>query len=180
MTSPFRESRRRHAAVLGALGAATGVATGLILELADQLAYGEAVARIGPGLVFGVVLGGYLHWTVARSPARWLAVAVLAAVSWNLAVPAAVRVYEWTDAFLYAGFAGGVIGAAIVAGAVAVLYAPLRRWRPLALAIGLGTLTGALLGDDPWDVWDEAYDLYVVWQACVAASIGWAIPRRTS
>jgi hypothetical protein len=164
--------RHRHAAALGVLGAASGVVTGLIFE---SEVGGELVGRLGPALIFGAIIGGYVQFTLRSSHIRLAILLLFTIVSWNLAIQTAVEVYEQTDHMRIAGIVGGFVGALVVAGAAALLNPALRRARPLVLLVFLGTLTGALLGQDAWNIWDGEYDLFVVWQACVAGSIGMAI-----
>ena len=89
---------------------------------------------------------------------------------------------------LLTGFLAGIVGAAVTVLSCALVVPSLRRVAPIGLTIVVGGLCGLLLYPflggwpipDGWpilDGWDDAYSLIVlfpVWQASIAACLGWA------
>lgn len=186
----FRQGRR-DALVLAVIGIASGVVTALVQPF-DGLIYGtvrdmltepwsnawEFVAVLGPGFLFGGLLGWWIHRTHQASVLRWLALTVAGIASWYLAVSGAIRVDEWIPAqssqYALPGLAGGLIGAAVVLAAAALLYPFARQWKPGLAMLVLGTAFGAILHV-------EEIVLFPLWQAAVAACLGVALhAARTS
>ena len=76
-----------------------------------------------------------------------------------------------------AGLAGGFVGSAVMALGIGLLPAGPRdvaAWLPM---LAIGTLAGTLLAVDSALDLDLTSVLYPVWQAGVAAGLGWALQR---
>ena len=86
---------------MGSIGLATGIATtlinpftgpvdALVKELVEASAVGSFawkwVATLGPGALFGLAVGGYLHWRYRASLTRWVLLVVLSVGSWIIAI----------------------------------------------------------------------------------------------
>ena len=181
---------------MGALGLATGVATtlinpftgpvdALVKEFVQSSALGSFawrwLATLGPGVLFGLAIGGYLHFRYRRSAIRWAALIGLSTASWLIAILATVAI---TRAPLEAvpvapehflrwlpGFVGGMIGAGLLAALMAGLYRFFRGPRPVLAMIVAGALAGVPL------FYEGFLITFPLWQCAVAATIGWALGR---
>ena len=186
----------REALSLGGLGFATGVATtlinpftgpvdALVKEFVETSAVGSLawkwLATLGPGALFGIVIGGYLHFRFRPSVARWVALAAMSIGSWLIAILATVAISRVPletiplPAELYLrwvpGFVGGLVGAGLLAGLMSALYPFFRGPRPVLVTITAGGLAGVPLFYEGFLV------TFPLWQFAVAAAIGWALGR---
>ncbi len=186
----FREGRR-DALVLAVIGVGSGVVTvfmqpfqGLIYDAVREMLtkpwsnVWETVAGLSPGFLFGGLLGWWIHRTHQKSFLRWIVITVGGTASWYLAVLGAVLVngsiLMGTPNYALPGLAGGLIGAAVLLAAAALVYPFARQWKAGLAILVLGTVLGAILHV-------ETIVLFPLWQAAVAACFGVALhAARTS
>jgi hypothetical protein len=180
---------RREALVFACLGAVSGVATaliqpfgGLLFEPVKEIAASskslrliwEVIGTFAPGLLFGALIGWWIHRTQVRSLLRWIGFAVATTVSWYAAIYGAIEVDGWfaysDPRYAVPGLAGGLIGSLITALGAAALYPFARRYGIVLAMVIMGTGAGALLHA-------ERLVLFPVWQAAVAACLGIALHR---
>ncbi|MCZ6763447.1 MAG: hypothetical protein O7C63_00780 [Alphaproteobacteria bacterium] len=198
MTAGGHTTARYEVAGFAGIGLATGIVTmfiqpfgGLAGPALEDLAGDvrwldslfEFVAAWGPGFVFGAALGAWIARRGPRSVWRWLGFTAASTGSWYAGVTAAIRATDFVPAGagdlaepLISGFAGGLVGAAIVAAGAALCYPFARRIATVAAITAVGAVAGLLLA--------AGYDngphlLFPVWQTLVAALIGAAATRRT-
>ena len=187
----------RETLTLGFIGLATGIATtlinpftgpvdALVKEFAEGSPLGSLawkwLATLGPGAIFGVAVGGYLHWRYRTSVIRWMILIAFSVGSWVIAIFATVAITRPPfDAlplppgpYLRAlpGLVGGLIGAGILAALMSGLYPFFRGVRPVLVTLFVGALAGAPLYYEGFVV------TFPLWQCAVAASIGWALGRN--
>ena len=175
-----------NAAKLAVLGAISGALSWLLVDVSDSgslkfdlESYGVMVLPIAvyPGLVFGLLIGGYLR---LRTGIRWLRAIgyVLAA---GLAYFAAFHVAFYiinsvsddggqTLAYVVSGVPAGLVGSLLLGLATKyLLRVPARL--VMGLPVVVGTVGGALLAlgsaDDRWGF----LAFYVLWQAAYGASL---------
>ena len=188
----------RNAAIMGLLGLATGLVTALInpftgqvnalvRQFAAEAGWGtdawQAVATFGPGLLFGGVIGAWLHFRHKRSLWRWGLFAALTTASWVAAIFAAATLanapLEWLpkswgpNLRWLPGIAGGVVGAAFVAVTLALLYPAFRRATAILSILVVGALAGLPLFYQGFVV------TFPLWQASVALAIGYGLDRAS-
>ena len=186
----------RNAAIMGLLGLTTGLVTVLINPFTGQVnalvrqfmaeaGWGadiwQAVATFGPGLIFGVVIGAWLHFRHRRSLWRWGLFAALTTASWVAAIFAAASLanapLEWLpkswgpNLRWLPGIAGGMVGAAFVAATLALLYPALRRVSAILSILLVGGLAGLPLFYQGFVV------TFPLWQASVGIAIGFGLDR---
>lgn len=186
----------RETLILGCIGLATGIATTLInpftgpvdtlvKEFVEASALGSFawkwIATLGPGALFGLAVGGYLHWRYRASITRWALLVALSVGSWVIAILATVALLRAPlealslppGAYLRAlpGLVGGLAGAGILAALMAGLYPFYRGARPALVTLAAGALAGVPLYYEGFLV------TFPLWQCAVAASIGWALGR---
>ena len=170
----------------GALvGAVSGVVAAVVMFMPEALglqpdasvtiAGAELVfspLTLGPGLTFGLILGGALR---GRGIVSWRYSAFVAATmfSYFAAVHLAIDVLvNVLDNIVLVGMAAGAIGATLLALPAAGLLPDLRRPAPLAAMIAAGTLLGATLYFPiAWENFFGWLFLYVPWQAGFTAAM---------
>jgi hypothetical protein len=182
--------------MLGLIGLATGIATTLINPftgpidaLVKEFVEGSPLgsfawkwlATLGPGALFGLAVGGYLHWRYRASVVRWLVLIVFSTSSWLIAILASLAITRAPfdalsippGAYLRTlpGLVGGLVGAGILAALMSALYPFFRGARPVLVTLVTGALAGVPLFYEGFLV------TFPLWQCAVAASIGWALGR---
>ena len=132
-----------------------------------------------PGPLFGLVIAfGLYRW----GKVSWWA-AVLALVVTLGAWIAAVRGFHIvTDDAARNIYLGGLVAGAIDAAGTmlggAITLPSLRRLPDWLLTVGVGAVAGLLVGPAARMPDDSFLPLFLVWQAAVAACIGYALTRR--
>lgn len=188
----------RNAAIMGLLGLATGLVTAfinpftgqvnaLVQQFTAEAGWGSdawlAVATVGPGLLFGAVIGAWLHFRHQRSLWRWGLFAGLTTASWVAAIFAAASLanapLEWLpeswgpNLRWLPGIAGGLVGAAFVAVTLAALYPALRLVTAVLSVLVVGGLAGLPLFYQGFVV------TFPLWQAAVGVAIGYGLDRAS-
>lgn len=168
---------RRRIAWLAGLGVISGLASTYAPETAEKFMILEV--PLFQGLVFGLVIGfGLYRWGNASRVSALLAL-VVTIVAWI----AAVRGFFWiTDdgqTSLYLGaLVAGAIGAAGTILGGALTHKRLRDPISWILTVGVGAIAGLLVVPEARSVEQDFLLLFVVWQAAVAACIGYALTRQ--
>jgi hypothetical protein len=178
---------RHPAAVLGALGAVSGVLSAAVPGPAvgtDTLPANLGLYMVLAGFWFGLVTGfGVFRYASATSAAvsgvllgTWLAweVAVNVAVQLDENVLEAAGLPEPERTYI-SGFIAGEIGA-VLTWAAAAWFSPRLRQGQTAILMGIvGSLFGLLL---PLSIeHDTTALLFMPWQAAVAATLGWFLAQ---
>jgi hypothetical protein len=148
-----------------------------------------------PGIYFGIVLCiGVFLWE-KKGPIELAVVLVGVIIAWILAWRTALSVHDFLNQFhagdipdsrkfpyifAIAGMLSGLVGSLGTVIAVSLVSPDFREHSDWLRTIALGTLAGALLhfGDAPNGTF---LPLFIVWQAAVAASIGYGLfisPKR--
>lgn len=162
---------------LSGLGLISGLLSSIGFEAAEHVKV--LGVPIYPGLLFGLVIAFGVHrW----GKASWWA-AVLALVVTVAAWIAAVRGFEAVTDDLprniyLGGLVAGAIGAAGTMLGGAITLPALRRLPDWLLTIGVGAVAGLLVGFDERMLDAYFLPLFLVWQAAIAACIGYALTRR--
>lgn len=184
-----------------AFGLATGVVTtfiqpfsGLLTDLIEAVLgrFGSAyledplgwVFFLAPGLIFGAVIGWRIFAAENQhthlSVVRWMLLAIAFAASWYVGIFSALRIGEFLpidpEDYLLMGPIGGFVGAAVIAVSTAALYPFARTLKTAVSIIAAGTLAGVLLHVNI----AAPHILFPVWQAVVAASLGWSLQSSRS
>jgi hypothetical protein len=172
---------------IAAAGILTGLLTPLLPTLIDRLVRAPGDFRLALVAVPFAILVGILVRRFTLN-AWWTAFA--AAVFTMAAFVCAVNAAIWVDGQvgdvakavrnICAGLAGGLIGSAVMALGISLLPAGPRdvaAWLPM---LAIGTVAGTLLAVDSALDLDLTSVLYPVWQAGVAAGLGWALQRPTA
>uniref|UniRef100_Q07TN4 Uncharacterized protein n=1 Tax=Rhodopseudomonas palustris (strain BisA53) TaxID=316055 RepID=Q07TN4_RHOP5 len=168
--------------------AGAGLTTGLItplLQLAiDRIDVPPGGFRVALMAVPFAVLVSALVWRAGR---RWWT-ALLAALITMVAFVCAVNSAILVDSLSFdagktirnalAGFAGGFVGAALMALGLTPLPGIRAAWGPWAVMVAFGTLAGALLALDHAVGFDVFSFLFPVWQSVVGVCLAVALHRR--
>lgn len=157
---------------LAGLGWLSGMVTHVTLLF--QLG-GPIVGFIVPGVVLGLVLGLWLYRHSLATALQCGLLVVIVGIAWAAAYWLSVSVASDMKNMLMVGLFGGFIGATLMVIGAALLFTYYRKTRWAALTILLGMALGMLLAvsfeDKPWSF---LMPLFVVWQAAMAASFGYA------
>lgn len=195
-------SAQQRALIMAALGVGSGLLStvlGADVEIGRIFGYPTL-----PGFYFGVVLaiGAWLFAT--RSPLALVVIFVATIVAWVIALQIAIWVNlsldeitktgtglaAGTRAFWImatSGLCGGLTGGLLTAAAVASVCKDFRRRENFVRAIIIGGVAGLLLvffdDNKGWapvalPSHQQLLPLYVVWQAAVAATVGYGLLRR--
>lgn len=157
-------SRIHPTIALGSCGAGTGVINWLIYVSDSEFA-SEFL-----GLIFGFVVAVCLYYLYRLTAARMVVVFLLFGLSWQMAIRFAFETYDYFNNMMVVGIFSGAIGAFVLAAGFAALYPQFRRPSHIMRTITIGAVAGMILGVKP-DF--GAIALFVVWQASVAASLGY-------
>jgi hypothetical protein len=132
-----------------------------------------------PGVWFGLVLvAGTALWATSRKLALF-AVFVTTNLGWWGGFQASVFLYPYVQDFsvlpaVLSGMAGGLIGSALTVSGIADACPGFRTRTNWTRTLAVGSLAGILL--EGIDIGSgSALPLLLVWQAAVAASIGWGL-----
>ena len=152
-------------------------------------------APLLPGIYFGIVLCiGVFLWE-KKGPLELAVVLVGVIIAWILAWRTALSVHDFLNQFhageipdsrkfpyifAIAGMLSGLVGSLGTVIAVSLVSPDFREHSDWLRTIALGTVAGALLhfGDAPNGTF---LPLFIVWQAAVAASVGYGLfisPKR--
>lgn len=178
------ESTAKSLLVIAAGGVLSGLVTPLTPRLIDGIVGGSGNFRMALVAVPFAVL---VFFVVRRCSANPVWAALIAGIVTMIAFVCAVNAAIFIDAQAYgaakvmrnilAGFAGGFVGAGIMALAIALLPAGPRNaalWMRMLLT---GTLAGALMAVDSALDLDLVSVLYPVWQAAVAVRLAMVLQR---
>jgi hypothetical protein len=159
-----------------ALGLASGIAVSFVYVL-------EPIWReLSVGVVFGLVIAGYLLYLRLADPLRAAIYAALTVGAWFVAERTAVEVFgqlPGKDVFfsfkgLATGLVGGLVGAFLLALAGALLF-PFYRRPGLGLAtLATGGAAGMLIA--LIDITDSGLVLFPPWQAAIAYCLARGLP----
>jgi hypothetical protein len=161
------------AAALAALALLSGLLSDVTLGWLDR------PFPVLPGVWFGLVLvAGVALWATSRKLAL---VVVFAAINlaWWGGFQASVFLYPYVQDLsalpaVLSGMVGGLIGSAITVAGVAYACPSLGTRTTWTRTLAAGSLAGILL--EGIDIGNgSALPLLLVWQAAVAASIGWGL-----
>jgi hypothetical protein len=171
----------RAAITLGVLGVVSGLLTNFISW--DLLSIGGT--SLLPGVLFAlVVVYGVYAW-VAKNVAQLVIVFVLTVLAWVAAWNTAILIFEFLDrpnpgrpsisTLVLTGLIAGFVGALITTIAVSVPSKAFREIRNWGRVLLFGAIAGLLvvLSDSGLDEKIAMLPLFVVWQAGVAALIGY-------
>ena len=162
---------------LAGLGALSGLLSSIAPEAVEHIKI--LGVPVYPGSLFGLVIAfGVYRW----GKASWW-VAVLALVVTLAAWIAAMRGFyavtgDATSNIYLGGLVAGAIGAAGTMLGGAITLPALRRLPEWLLTVGVGAVAGLLVGFDERILGASFLPLFLVWQAAVAACIGYALTRR--
>ncbi len=162
---------------LAGLGLMSGLLTNFPPAAAEHVTAFDV--PIHPGVLFGLVIAfGIFRWGGASWWAALLAL-LFTAVAWIVAMRGFLAVTGDATRSIYLGaLVAGAIGAAgtMLGGAIAL--PSLRRLPDWLLTIGVGAVAGLLVVRSAQMPDDNLLPLFLVWQAGVAACIGYALTRR--
>ncbi len=157
---------------------------------------------VHPGFLFGLVIALGVWWVGERR--AWVIglMVVTTMFAWSAALNTAFWIYEIKDVrvlfsampalpssaeatavtIFLTGFLAGIVGAAVMVFSCALVVPSLRGVVPIGLTILVGGVCGLLLypflgGWPLLEGWDDAHSLIVlfpIWQASIAACLGWA------
>lgn len=171
--------------VIGVLSGAIEVVYGYLDLPPLRLKLGDSETTLVHGLIFGVFLGAGLSWLAGlRGPRFVLSMAlatVLITVAWYVPTRLATEIHgELTENMFIIGFISGALGAAMVAGSIALLFDFMRRWRPALTVVAIGAVAGLLLGvEEIGDkTWAFGLFLFPIWQGAVSAALGHAMTEN--
>jgi hypothetical protein len=172
------------------LGAVSGaIATGILIALPENWRIeisGFLILSplsIVAGLVFGILVGGLLGILGLASNGIAVLYAAASTVSYFVAVNLALILIDPLESIWLTGVIAGLVGAACLTAAAALLLPVARRGRPCALMVAVGALLGALLvvplqsDSESLVLW---FALFVPWQAGYAAAFATALPAAGS
>jgi hypothetical protein len=163
---------------IAAGGLLSGLLTPLMPLLIDRIVGGSGQFRMALVAVPFAVL---VFFVVRRCSINPVWAALLASIATMIAFVCAVNAAIFIDAQAYggakvmrnilAGFAGGFVGASVMALAIALLPAGPRHAAPWMRMLLTGTLAGALMAFDSALDLDMTSVLYPVWQAAIAVRL---------
>lgn len=170
------QTRREAAIILGVCGIISGLLSTYVnapwLEL-----FG---APMLPAVFFGFVVALGIYSWEARHPIPILIAFAGVAVAWWCAWTLAVNLYDENNrmGLLYIGAFSGVVGALITSVALWIASEDFRQPRNVLLALVIGGVAGLLLYFLNSNAVHGLAPLFVVWQAAMAALIGYALAFR--
>ncbi len=172
---------------IAAAGILTGLLTPLLPTLIDKLIRAPGDFRLALVAVPFAILVAILvrrftlgPWWTAFAAALFTMAAFVCAVNAAIWIDGQVGDVAKVVRNICAGLAGGFVGSAVMALGIGLLPAAPRdpaAWLPMLV---IGTLAGMLLAVDSALDLDLTSVLYPVWQAGVAAGLGWALQRATA
>lgn len=181
-TRPGRWWHDRRAVIMMLLGVISGVVGNLTAEF-DWLGGPASV-----GIVFGVFIAVYLVTIRLATVVRAAGFALCSVAAWMIAYRSAIELVDALPSSLsedwrvfVVGIVAGLLGAALLAAAIAALFRFFRRRRLIVRTALVGAAFGALLW--PAMEWDFLPVLLAPWQAAFALcfALGFpAIAERTA
>lgn len=158
---------------LACAGVLTGLATSFMPDRVSNVTLFEI--PIFPGIAFGLVLAfACFRWSGAGNIA-WLVLPVVTAIAWIGAVNLFYLISSDGKEYLsLGGFCAGAAGAAGVALGGMALSAAMRHMTAMMLVVAVGAIAGLLL-EPALAISENMILLFTVWQASVAAAIGYAL-----
>ncbi len=174
---------RRYAATAAALGFVSGALTTLAWIVPGELVGGGAsradslIQHIAPGLLFGVILGVWIARVRPTGVRRVAGFVLLVELAWLAAYYFARGSASHWDGIWNApaeiGIAAGFIGGLGVAAATALAFRLPLRPGPAIAMVTAGAAAGALVPVELGP--DVLAPLFYIWQAAVAAPVGWVV-----
>lgn len=176
------------AMILGGLGLASGVASGLmgadwsldaLQPIADLFFLHASLLPIG---VYYATAMGLGLWLLTRRPAPSAVAFLVTLYAWSGAIHVAIRLQrnvgdEWH--LIAASLAAGAVGAGLTHLGVSIAMPQTRRWLAFAITIATGAIFGLLFYCGERELIDKRA-LFIVWQPAVAFVIGLAAGRPIS
>lgn len=164
---------------LAGLGFGSGLVSAYPPEAAEKLSILEV--PVHPGLVFGFVIGfGVYRWGRAGWTGAVLSL-VFTIAAWIAAVRGFYLITDDASTNMYlGGLLAGAIGAAgtILGGTITIRA--LRNTRSWVLTVFIGAVAGLTVVPEARALNESFVYLFVIWQTCVAACIGYALSRHGS
>lgn len=158
-----------------ALGLISGLASAFMPEWLSAIHIFET--PVFPGIAFGLVLAFALSRWGGAAMVTWVALPVAATLAWIAAVNLFFVISgDAKDNVFFGEICAGIVGAAGVAAACMALSPPMRRTAEILLVIAAGAAAG-LLTDPAAQLSQNLILLFTVWQASVAAAIGYVLYR---
>ena len=185
LTGHMATPARRYAATAAALGFVSGALTTLAWMVpGDMVGAGSSaeslIQHIAPGLLFGVILGLWIARVRPTGARRVAGFVLLVELAWLAAFYFAKESASHWDGIWYAhaeiGIAAGFIGGLGVAAATALAFRLPLRPGPVIAMVTAAAAAGALLPVEFEP--DILTPLFYVWQAAVAAPLGWVVGLR--
>lgn len=190
---PGRSAPMRHVARWALLGALSGLAAALSIFLPQWLGFHDDLGfefrvldafdvaisplSVGPGLVFGLIVGLALRRAGQADGWRYPLFAVAATLCYFVAVQLALTVLvDVLEELISIGIVAGLCGGGLLAAASAALMPAFRRRRVCALMVASGGVLGGLLF---FAITIENFFgwliLFAPWQAGYAAAMATAL-----
>ncbi len=195
--SASRPARLRLIAHWGWLGAVSGLAATLTIHLPQWLGFYDDLEfkvrplapvlnsfavqisplSLGPGLVFGLIVGFALRRAGQAEGWRYPLFAVASTLCYFVAVQLALNVLvDFLEDIISVGIVAGLCGGGLLAAATAALMPAFRRWRVCALMVAAGGVLGAsLLFAFIFESFFGWLALFATWQAGYAAAMASAL-----
>lgn len=140
------------------------------------------IAIFGPGIIYGLALGFYLHAIRRATLLRAAALVPLVAGAWYPAIRSITigpELIGYPGLVWLAGLFAGTLWATGVVVALWLLFRFFRRGLAVAVTILIGAATGTSAGLPIAPV-IAAPLVFILWQAGVTVCIGWAASNATS
>ncbi len=191
--SASRPARLRLIAHWGWLGAVSGLAATLTIHLPRWLGFYDDIEfefrvldafdvaisplSLGPGLVFGLIVGFALRRAGQAEGWRYPLFAVASTLCYFVAVQLAFNVLvEVLGDIISVGIVAGLCGGGLLAAATAAMMPAFRRWRVCALMVAAGgVLGGSLFFAFTFENFFGWLALFATWQAGYAAAMASAL-----
>lgn len=156
-----------------------GIVSGIIGNFTGQVKWLGGPASVG--IVFGVVIGVYLVTIGVATMVRAAGFALCSVATWMVAYQTAQKIYQAfpqsiTDELKlpFVGVVAGVLGAGLLAAAIAALFPFFRRRRLVVRTALMGGAFGLLLW--PALMWNILAVLVSPWQAAFAVCFALGFP----
>lgn len=174
-TRPSRWWRDRRVVIMMLLG----IVSGVIGNFTGQVKWLGGPSSVG--IVFGLIIGVYLVRIGLATMVRAAGFALCSVATWMVAYQTAQKIYEAfpqsiTDELKlpFVGLVAGMLGAGLLAAAIAALFPFFRRRRLVVRTALVGAAFGALLW--PAMEWDYLPVLLAPWQAAFALCFALGFP----
>lgn len=158
-----------------------GVISGLLSAYVNWPGFEVLGAPMLPAVFFGIVIALGIYSWEARHPVPMLIVFVGVAIAWWAAYSLALHLYDDKNkiSLVWTGAISGAVGAILTSVALWIASEDFRKPRNAVLAAVIGAVAGMLLYfiDQGGPIHGTA-PLFVVWQAAIAALVGYALAYR--